>query len=68
MLLEFPLFCLEGIIVSWKGNQKIGALEPPSGTTNSVGSQTAAVCNVGAAIVAHVAHSDLSRTNAVICN
>ena len=35
---------------------------------NSVGSRTTAAGNMGAAIVAHVARSDRSRIDAVICN
>ena len=41
---------------------------PPSVTNDSVGSRTAAACNVGAAIVAHVACSGCSRIDAVRCN
>ena len=48
--------------------KKAGILKPLSVTDNSVGSQTAAAGNVGVAIVAYVAHSVSSRTDAVICN
>ena len=43
-------------------------IKPLSATNNSVGSRTAAVGNVEAAMLAHVAHSGRSRTDAVICN
>ena len=43
-------------------------LVPISATNNSVGSRTAAAGNMSAAIVAHLAHSGHSRTDAVICN
>ena len=46
----------------------IDHLNSLSVTNNSVGSRTATVGNVGAAVVAHVACSGRSRTNAVICN
>ena len=45
-----------------------GCLRPYSFTNDSVGLRTAAVSNVGAAIVVHVASSGCSRTDAVICN
>ena len=36
-------------------------------TNNSVGSRTAAVVNMGAVVVVHVARSGRSRIDAVIC-
>ena len=42
-------------------------LKPLSVTNNSVGSRTAAASKVGAAVVAHLAGSGRSRTDAVIC-
>ena len=41
---------------------------PYSDTNNSVGSRTAAVGNVGAAVVVHVASNVRSQIAAVICN
>ena len=41
-------------------------VKPLSATTSSVGSRTAAVGNIGAVIVAHVARSGRLRIDAVI--
>ena len=46
----------------------ITCFKPLSVTKNSVSSRTAAVGNEGAAIVAHVARSGRSGTDADICN
>ena len=43
-------------------------IKPLSATNNSVGSRTAAVGNVGAAIIPHVGRSGRFQIDAVICN
>ena len=53
---------------SWLRLEREWSFEPISVKNNWVGLRTAAVDNVGAAIVAYVARSGRSQTDTVICN